>query len=48
MCCTVCVGVLVALVRSGKISVGDEYSECMDEFCYVGDMINAGGGTEAN
>jgi len=30
-----------------RINVGDATSECVDEFCYLGDMIGVGEGVEA-
>jgi len=31
-----------------RINVGDATLECVDELCYLGDMIGAGGGAEAS
>lgn len=39
-------GTHVAPVRSGRVSVGDESSYCVDEYCYLGDIISAGGEAE--
>ena len=30
-----------------RLVYGDISLECVDKFCYLGDMINAGGGVEA-
>lgn len=38
----------VTPVRSGRVIVGDESIWCVDEFCYLGDMISAGVGAEVN
>lgn len=38
----------VLYVRSGRVSVGDESIKCVDEFCYLGDMVSAVGKAEAS
>ena len=40
-----CAGNQIAPVR---LDIGDKSLECVDEFCYLGDMISAGGGAEAS
>jgi len=35
-------------LRIERIDVGDATLECVDEFCYLGDMIGAGGGAVAS
>lgn len=37
----------VSSERSERVSVGDQSSECVAEFGYLGDVISAGIGTEA-
>jgi len=34
--------------RMEKIDVGDVTLECVDEFCYLGDVIGVGDGTETS
>lgn len=45
--CSVCAGNQIAPVRLDRLDIGDMSLECVDEFCYLGDMISAGGGAEA-
>ena len=37
----------MAPVRAERLVYGDISLECVDKFCYLGDMIRAGGGVEA-
>lgn len=46
--CAVCVGTHVAPVESRRVSVGDESLECVDELCFLSDMVIAGGEAEAS
>ena len=43
----VCAGKQVAPVPAERLVYGDVSLECVDKFCYLGDMIGAGGGVEA-
>ena len=33
--------------RVESIDIGNEFLQCIDKFCYLGDMIGAGGGAKA-
>lgn len=46
--CAVYGGTQVTPVRSGRVSAKDEILECVNEFCYLGDMTGAGGRVEAS
>lgn len=46
--CAVCIGKCVVPRKLGMVSIGDECLECVDEFCYIGDMISAVGWAEAS
>lgn len=45
---TVYVGTHVIPLRSETVSVGNESLECVEESCYLGDMISDGGEAEAS
>ena len=45
--CAVCTGKQVTPFRVERLVYRDISLECIDKFCYLGDMIGAGGGVEA-
>ena len=45
--CAVCAGKQVTPVGAERLVYGDISLECVDKFCYLCDMISAGGGAEA-
>ena len=46
--CAACKREYVVQPRCEKVEIGDVSLECVDEFCYLGDKLSAGGGAEAN
>ncbi len=45
--CATCKGEYIVQPRCEKVEFSDVSLECMDEFCYLGDKLSAGGGAEA-
>lgn len=45
---TGCISAYVACVRLGRVSVGDVYCKCADDFCSLGDVISVGGVVESS
>lgn len=46
--CVVCRGEHVERERRERVELAGESFSCVEEFCYLGDMISAGGGAEAS
>lgn len=46
--CAFCLGTHVNPERIDRVNIGDISLECVDKFCYLGDVIGAGGGAEAS
>ena len=46
--CAVCLGDRIIPERPDRVEVGGMSLECVNKFCYLGDVIGAGGGAEAS
>ena len=46
--CVVCKGDLVVSDQPVNVNFGNESLELVNKFCYLGDTISAGGGTETS